>query len=198
MTLPDAGISITVWKGARVTRSIESCTGSFVLEMTERFPDEVDEASLIGGVPIQIAIDADNLLLTGYVDTVEYIITPHEHLIRATGRGRCEDLLDCSAPVDRILANSRIDAVCRALVKNFDIEVVVSASLQAVIDDLPTIPFQLISITETPWEIIERCCRYSGVLAFELEDGSLCLALAGDALGSTGLCSARTSDRRYR
>ncbi|MDR5815786.1 hypothetical protein QCE62_19555 [Caballeronia sp. LZ033] len=187
VTLPDAGLSISGWKAARVTRSIESCTGAFVLEMTERFPDEVDETSLIGGVPIQIAIDQDNLLLTGYVDTVEYIITPHEHLIRATGRGRCEDLIDCSAPVDRILANSRIDAVCRSLVDKFDIDVVLSSSLQATIDDLPTIPFQLISISETPWEVIERCCRYSGVLAFELEDGSLCLALAGDELGSTGL-----------
>ncbi|MDR5784060.1 hypothetical protein QCE63_32080 [Caballeronia sp. LZ065] len=187
VTLPDAGLSISGWKAARVTRSIENCTGAFVLEMTERFPDEVNETSLIGGVPIQIAIDEDNLLLTGYVDTVEYIITPHEHLIRATGRGRCEDLIDCSAPVDRILANSRIDAVCRSLVDKFDIDVVLSSSLQATIDDLPTIPFQLISITETPWEVIERCCRYSGVLAFELEDGSLCLALAGDELGSTGL-----------
>jgi prophage tail gpP-like protein len=187
VTLPESKISITGWKGARVTRSIESCTGSFVLEMTERFPEEVDEASLIGGAAIQIAIDADNILLTGYVDTVEYIITPHEHLVRATGRGKCQDLIDCSAPVDRILANSRIDAVCRSLLKNFEIDVVVSASLQAVIGELPTIPFQLISITETPWEIIERCCRYSGVLAFELEDGSLCLALAGDVLGSTGL-----------
>ncbi|WP_244807535.1 phage baseplate assembly protein [Caballeronia zhejiangensis] len=95
VTLPESKISITGWKGARVTRSIESCTGSFVLEMTERFPEEVDEASLIGGAPIQIAIDADNLSLTGYVDTVEYIITPHEHLVRATGRGKCQDLIDC-------------------------------------------------------------------------------------------------------
>lgn len=187
VTLPKSGISITGWTAARVTRSIESCTGSFVLEMTERFPAEVDETSMIGGVPIRISIDADNVLLTGYIDTVEYIITPHEHMVRATGRGRCQDLIDCSAPVYSILANSRIDAVCRDVVKKFEIDVVVTASLQAVIDDLPTIPFQLISITETPWEVIERCCRYSGVLAFELEDGSLCLAMAGDDLGSTGL-----------
>ncbi|MDR5757029.1 hypothetical protein QCE88_08675 [Caballeronia sp. LZ035] len=176
-----------------MTRSIESCTGSFVLEMTERFPAEVDETSMIGGAPIRISIDADNVLLTGYIDTVEYIITPHEHMIRATGRGRCQDLIDCGARLDRILANSRIDSVCQDLVKNFGddtvgpIGVVVTAGLQAVIDELPTIPFQLVSITETPWEIIERCCRYTGTLAFELEDGSLCLALAGDDLGSTGL-----------
>ncbi|TCK43979.1 prophage tail gpP-like protein [Paraburkholderia sp. BL8N3] len=187
VTLPEAGISITGWQAARVTRSIENCTGSFLLEMSERFPDEVSEASLIGGAPIQIAIDQDNLLLTGYVDTVEYIITPHEHLIRATGRGKCQDLIDCSGQLDRILANSRLDAVCRTLTEKFGIAVVVSAGLQAVIDELPTIPFQLISITETPWEVIERCCRYTGALAFELEDGSLCLALAGDDLGSTGV-----------
>lgn len=35
--------------------------------------------------------------------------------------------------------------------------------------------------------MIEQCCRYSGALAFEQEDGSLNLALAGDVLGSTGL-----------
>lgn len=189
VTVRDQGIAIHGWTAARVTRSIESCTGSFTLEMTERYEKEVDESTLVAGVAVEISIEeSGDVLLTGFVDSIEYIITPREHKVVVSGRGVCADLIDCSGETDRILANTRIDDLCSILTAKFTHikGIVVSDPLQEQIGSLPPIPFQLVSITETVWEIIERCARYSGVLAYENEEGALTLALAGDEIGASG------------
>lgn len=189
VTVRDQGVAIGGWNAARVTRSIESLTGAFTLEMTERNPNEVAESTLVAGVEIMISVEeSGDILLTGYIDSIQYIITPREHKIIVSGRGKCEDLIDCSGEVDRIIQNSRIDDVCSKLLRTFKtVNLEVSDELQAQIDQLATIPFQLVSITESAWEIIERCARYSGVLAYETEAGNLRLAIAGDEIGESGV-----------
>jgi prophage tail gpP-like protein len=190
--LPSAGIRLAGWKSARVTRSVENLTGAFELSMSD-VPDEVRDA-LVDAMPAHVAIDGDRIL-TGYVDAVDYALSPREHGLTVIGRGLCQDLIDCSGTggVSPILANTRIDDVCRRFVQSLGtdefgrIAVTMTPALQAQIDALPPIPFQLVSPMETPWEIIERCCRYSAVLAYEAEDGSLTLAIAGDEVGSSGV-----------
>jgi prophage tail gpP-like protein len=52
---------------------------------------------------------------------------------------------------------------------------------------LPTLPRQIISITETAWEVIERYARYCGLLVFESELGELTISQAGTELGASGV-----------
>jgi prophage tail gpP-like protein len=194
----DERVQLDGWKSARITRNIENCTGEFTLEMTERYPDEVDEAVLIAGVAIQISIaDTGDVLITGFVDSVMYSVTPNQHGITVIGRGRCQDLIDCTGRVDRIMSNMRIDAVCQMLTEDFGINVNMSDAMQAQIDALPTIPFQLVALTEKVWEVIERCARYSGVLAYEDVDGNLTLAVAGDTLGVSGVAQGENIEAAY-
>jgi prophage tail gpP-like protein len=185
VSLTDDALMLTGWTSVRITRSIEYGTSSFELTCTA----DANAFKLLSkeGAPVQIFI-GQSQVLAGYVDTVEHILTAREHILSISGRGRCSDLIDCSCRLDAIGSHVKLLDLCKQIANPYQVDVLVPANgTQAILDALPVLPRQLVSITETAWEVIERCARYYGLLVFESEQGELTISTAGTELGASGV-----------
>lgn len=132
------------------------------------------------GDACQISLGGD-LVITGYVDEFKPSFSPEAHAIRVAGRGKCQDLVDCSAvwPNSQISGTSAVD-IATKLASHYGIEVYCDVT------GLVTIPQFNIFIGETSFEIIERVSRYSQLLVYDQPDGNLRLAQAEDQAQAAG------------
>ncbi|WP_175867858.1 phage baseplate assembly protein [Burkholderia diffusa] len=183
--LTQDGLSLTGWKSVRITRSIEFGTSSFDLTCSA----DANTLKLVSkeGAPIKVSI-GDDVVLTGYVETIETIMTPRTHDVRISGRGKLADLIDCSCRIDRINANTKLPDLCTAIAQPYSVKVTVADdATQKLLDQIPVLPRQLVSITETAWEVVERYARYCGVLVYEGAAGELVISTAGTEEGDSGV-----------
>ncbi|HEY2010525.1 MAG TPA: hypothetical protein VGH23_16165 [Rhizomicrobium sp.] len=181
LVLTVGGQDISGWTSIRVTRGIERCPSDFDISMTEKYPGQDNEVVVQPGDACTVTIGGDTVV-TGYVDRYVPSIQPNGHAIRVIGRGKCQDLVDCSAewPNGQI-SGSTVLGIAQKLAKPYGITVATDVDTGAVIPQ-----FQLLR-GETPFEIIERICRYRGLLAFEKPDGSLFLTTAGSQKAASGV-----------
>ena len=84
------------WVSVRITRGLERMPSDFEIGLTEVFPGETEMLVAHVGEVCEVYIGRD-LVLTGYVDRVTPSISPGQHDVTISGRGKCQDLVDCSA-----------------------------------------------------------------------------------------------------
>ncbi len=183
------------WTAQRATRGVERCPSGFEVAVTEKFPTEPQDLDIKPGDPVVLSIGPDPVL-TGYIDRYEAEIGPSEHTVRISGRAKTMDLVDCSAlwSNNQISGTSVVDLATK-LSGNYDIGVK-SQTKQA----LPPISQFNVTLSESPWEIIERAARYSGVLTYDDTDGSLIIADVGATQAGGGLAqgvNAQTASISY-
>ena len=87
---------ISGWTAVRVSRSVERVPGDFDIGLTERYPGETEGLVVQPGDPCKVLL-GDDLVITGYVDRYRPSVSAGMHGIRICGRGKCQDLVDCSA-----------------------------------------------------------------------------------------------------
>jgi prophage tail gpP-like protein len=118
-----------------------------------------------------------------------------------TGRGKCQDLLDCAAQ----WPNGQISN-CTAADIATKLAVPYNITVNCDVDKLPIIPQQNIMLGETAYEIIERSSRFSALLVYEDPDGTLRMTRAGTVAMSSGIeeginmesaAVERSMDQRY-
>nr|WP_236870764.1 Mu P family protein [Burkholderia pseudomallei] len=168
--------------------------------MTELFPGQANDVVVQPGDECILTIGLDPVV-TGYVDRVVPSMDANMHEIRVTGRGRCQDLLDCAAQ----WPNGQISN-CTALDIATKLAVPYNIAVNCDVDKLPIIPQQNIMLGETAYEIIERSSRFSALLVYENADGTLQLTRAGTQAMSSGVQEGinmesvaveRSMDQRY-
>lgn len=196
------------WTRARVTRGIERCPSDFEVTMTELFPGEFDSLTLdvFPGQSFELYLgppNRGNLVITGFVDRFTPSIDAHLHSITLAGRGKCQDLVDCSAvwPSGQIKSSTVLDTA-QKLAAYYDITV---SAADAEDVGLPIDQLN-IAFTETPWDVIEKLCRYRALLAYDQPDGNLILSRSGTQAHSSGFQTGKnvqraaitySSDQRY-
>lgn len=167
------------WVAVRVTRGIERMPSDFAVTVTERYPGQPG-INIQPGQPVRV-LAGDDLLITGYVDDYAPSVDPAGHTVEITGRGKCQDLVDCSAMFNGMqLAESTALGIAQVVSKPFGVTVTAPDGPGEVITAFNSV------LTETPFQIIERVIRYSGLLAFEGTDGNLVLAHAGTSEMASG------------
>jgi prophage tail gpP-like protein len=180
------------WESIAVTLSAEHAPNSFTLTASDQYPSDPARATIFPSGPGQRCqvFAGNDLLITGYVDQYGTNIGQGHHDVTITGRGLCEDLVDCAADLLNTpeLRGATVNAantrdLAQKLCKPFGITV------RSAVADLgkPILPFS-VAVGETSWEIIERVCRYAGYLAFEDELGTLVL----DRVGTKAMASGFT------
>ncbi|MBC9208879.1 hypothetical protein IBL26_18680 [Roseomonas aerophila] len=169
------GQRLSGWQEIRVSRGIERIPSDFDISLTERFPGEMEAAIIRAGTPCQVMIGGD-LVVTGYIDRYAPEISPTAHSIRVVGRGKCQDLVDCSAYL-RGVNNQVMQATTRELAEK--LAALFGISVTARDGDGAVVPQFNVILTETSWDIIERAARHSAMLAYEGADGNLILSRAG-------------------
>ncbi len=183
-------VALTGWTSVRVTAGIERLPRDFDIEMTERYPREFAELSVKPGDGVALFI-GDDLVITGYVDIYEPSLSGRAHSIRISGRGKCADLVDCAAewPNCQVAGVSTL-AVARKLAAPYGIAV---TSLVA--DRGRPIQKYQISYAETAYSVLDRFCRYYGLLAYDGPDGNLILARGGADRAASGIAEGKNLER---
>ncbi len=185
LTLIVNGKSISGWQRIRVTRGVERCPNDFDISMTEHF-EGVKDVVVQPGDECQVKIGKD-LVITGYIDRYIPSISRNQHMVRIAGRGKCQDLVDCSAEWENgQISGASVLGIAQKLANAYGIKVY---STGEVVGD--PIPQTNLILTETPWEIIERTCRYRGLLAYELPDGNLFLTQEGTNSMASGFVQGK-------
>ena len=171
------------WQSVRVTRGIERLPSDFEIEMTELYPGEANAFVVQPGDDCRVKI-GDDLVITGYVDRYSPSLSDRRHSIRISGRGKCADLVDCSAewPSGQISGVTAL-GIAQKLASPYGITV---SSANAEADGNP-IPQFNVCWGETPFSIIERICRYRAFLAYDQPDGNLLLSRVGSMAHASGL-----------
>jgi prophage tail gpP-like protein len=191
LILDVAGRQLSGWTAIRVTRGIERMPSDFDIEMTDLYPDYVTNVVVQPGDACVVKLGAD-VVITGYVDRFTPMIDKGSHTIRVSGRSKCADLVDCAAewPGGQINASDVFELAKRLVAPygqpNFPITVTaLGARLRPI--ELTT---QLI-LGETPFEIIERMCRWSALLAYDDPNGNLVLSQVGTVAHASGFTQAQ-------
>lgn len=165
---------VSGWKSVRITRGIERCPSDFEVTLTELYPGESDFLVIRPGDPCMVKIGRD-IVITGYVDRYEIELGATSHGVAVAGRGKCQDLVDCSAmwPGQQIVS-STVRQVAERLAEPYGIQVF--GFLGPEIGAGPVnalLPLVIVPIGETVWSVVERLCRVAGLLVYELPDGNL-------------------------
>jgi prophage tail gpP-like protein len=195
-------VLLSGWQEIRVSVGIERMPSDFSLGVTDAFPGQ-PAVPVQPGMPCVLKIRGETVI-TGYVD--RYVTAVDKRggsTVRVTGRGKCQDLVDCSAylrgEANQIRA-ARAATVITQLAGIYGIEVEARAGEGEVVPQFNVI------LTETAWDIIDRIARHSDFLAYEGPDGKLIL----DRLGRESMASgprqglnveeasvSRAHDKRY-
>lgn len=183
------------WESVRFTRGIERMPSDFQLTCTERYPDQTGVMQIKPGQACRLLLGSD-IVLTGWIDRVLPSIDPRGHHITVLGRGRCADLVDCSAYAanNQFLNRSVLD-IARAVCKPFNIVVtqrdpgVPAVPNEPLTADNQVIPYYNVNLTTTAWEIIEQIARYACLLPYETETGDLLLSKVGTGTAASGFAS---------
>lgn len=182
LSLTDSGgvsNAISGWTDVRITRGIERMPSDFQISMSEVFPG-IEQIIARPGMGCALDIGADRVV-TGYVDRVVIGLGPQQHPITIVGRGRCQDLVDCSAVWQGgQFMNQTVFQIAQAVAAPFGIDVVCEE---------PGDPFPQVCMTpgETPFSLISRLCRVRGLLCYEDENGDLVLCRVGSDGAAGGL-----------
>lgn len=177
------------WQEIRVSVGIERCPSDFEIAFTERYPGNSDEIIVHPGDECQVLLGGD-LVLTGYVDRYMPSIESNSHTIRITGRSKCQDLVDCAA----VWSGSQISGtnaydVAKKLAEVYGI------SVSCDVKDLVPIPQCNVMLGETAFEVIDRLCRYSALLAYDGPDGNLILSRVGIERMAGGVTEGENMER---
>lgn len=168
------------WTSVRVTRGIESVSGSFDLTVSDRWGSA-------GGWPIAegdacTVRVAGQPVVTGFVDKRSVSLSATEHSVSVSGRDATGNLVDSSCVLKKWeFRNIPILALARELAKPFNVPVTLQAGLK-----LPPPPARLaVDPGDTVFDVIDRACRTAALLAMSDGKGGLLLTRPTTGRAST-------------
>lgn len=183
------GATLSGWKRVRIHRSCEQAPNTFEVGFVSDSTDGV--GSLVkAGDPCTVEVGGE-VVLTGYVDLVDNDADKAAHDLTMAGRGKCADLVDCSAELpDRgcIINGETVQGVATKLAKPYGIKVLDPPKTV----QLPTFGVTLI---ETAFALIEEIARYAQFLVFENAKGELVFADVGEKVAKGSLVWGENIER---
>jgi prophage tail gpP-like protein len=168
-----AGKRYEGWTAIRVTRSIESVCGEFVLEIVVREYSDAPRWPLRTGDACIVEIEGETVI-TGYIDDITPQVDDRGYGIMVSGRDRAGDLVDCSAIAKPgSWTGKSIEAIAAELAKPFGIDVVAKVATGEKVKKFA------LQQGETVYAAIERLARYRGLLAVSNAAGQVELIRPG-------------------
>lgn len=149
-TIPLYGIpSITI----HVLRSDVWLPSDFSLSLMDLYPGSDNQQWVNPGDPCVVNL-GDDMVLTGYIDRWAPMISRNRREVRATGRSKCQDLVDCSAEwPNNVISQSTALQIAQRLAQPYSITVTTDVT------DLDIVPQFTLNWGESSQEIIDRISR---------------------------------------
>lgn len=169
------------WDSVRVTRGIERLPSDFDLSLMDYYPGSGEEQLVRKGEPCQVTLGGD-LVITGYIDRWNPSISKSRHEVRATGRSKCQDLVDCSAEwPNNVISQANALQIAQRLAAPYGI------SVSSDVTDMATVPQFTLNWGESSQEVIDRISRWAALLYFDTPDGNLLLTRVGSRKAASGV-----------
>lgn len=193
------GREISGWDQIRVTRSIERLPSDFSLSLMDYYPGSGNQQLVKPGDPCVVKLGADRVI-TGYVDRWVPVIGPSRHDVHVTGRGMCQDLVDCSAIwPNNVIERATPLQIAQKLAAPYGISVATD------VEGLQEVPQFSLNWGESSQEVLDRVMRCAALLYYDRPDGNLWLtrvstrkAASGVAVGQNVQSIAYESSRDER
>ena len=183
MTTPDVRLEIGSeqyggWKRISIRRSLSRISGTFDLNVTERWPGQDVPRPIQPGAACRVLVDGIPVI-TGYVDDVRISCTASDHSVTVRGRDKTGDLVDCCPPSMQ-LAGANLAVIARNLCSPFGIEIVDKAGVS-------NVPGFKINPGDTIFETLDQLARAQGVFMTTDGEGRLVFARASKEKAGTVL-----------
>lgn len=171
------------WEEVRFTRGIERCPSDFLVKMTDRYPIATrPDMQVQPGDYCEVFLGGDRVS-TGWVDRFVPSFTDGAHSVTLVGRSKCQDIVDCAAVFDGFqLTNASALYIAQTLCAPFGIK----ASLAEGTNQGAPIEQVVIIAGESTYDILERVCRYRGLLLYDTPSGDLLLSGIGLQAAASG------------
>lgn len=180
--------TVTGWENIRLTRGIERCPSDFDLVMSEPYEGDTD-VMISEGDYIEIFLGGDHVF-TGFADRVNPSYSETQHEVRISGRSLCQDITDCGGNWFGLqLKNMTVDKIAQFLCDFYGIVVQVADGTNVGAPIIQLNPM----VGETIYAILERICRFRGLLLYDMPDGSLMLAAGGQQTNDPSSASIGTN-----
>lgn len=180
LTLAANNLHVSGWEEITVSRGVERLPASFDVSLTERYPGELAPVVVRSGDPCKVSLGAD-VVIDGYIDRYAPSLDAGSHRVQIVGRSKCAALVDCSAEYPSCqIVNATVLDVAKQLAAPYGISVTALSDVGARIIQ------HNVSLSETPYDVIERLCRAAALLAYDGADGNLILARAGVTEAASG------------
>lgn len=172
IALKIAGALHQGWKEVTVNLTIESISGAFHLNVSDKWQNGMKPRQIKPGDSCEVAIDGE-VVITGYVDTVEPAFDDLSHGITVTGRDKSGDLFDCSVINQFQFKGLKIEQIATKICEPFGITVKTET------DTGDKIPIFNIEQGMSGFEAIQKLCKIRGCLAYSDGKGGIIIARAG-------------------
>lgn len=168
------GRSLGGWLRVNVQRSVERVCTQWGVITTRSWPGQEQQWWIRPGDKVKVRMD-DQLICTGWIDSLSPTYDGNQHNIEIAGRGVACDLVDCSyiGPPYQ-WKNTDPKEIIRHVASQFDIEVAFDAPLDKPLDNFT------IQQSETGWNAIDRILKLRQVFAYDQPDGSLLITQGSD------------------
>ncbi|MBL9102169.1 MAG: hypothetical protein JNL82_14490 [Myxococcales bacterium] len=187
------------WTSVAVTRSLDALADSFQLNISTGFRNGQPSMQIEEQDECQILLD-DEVVLSGYVDTVDRKYDATSSTLSVTGRSRAGDLCDCTA-IHKPWKNTPGLTIASDLCKPFGIAV------SSDVGPLPDERYFKLGKSDTVFDVLDRLAREAGLRVVSDPDGSIRFTKTGitrypDVLIATGYnvitgSMRRSAEERY-
>ncbi len=181
VTVSVRGKRFTGWESLSISRSLGAVCGAFEMTLSDRLTGE--DFSLLTQAEAEVRIDSD-LVLSGFIDSVEFSIDGKAHTATLRGRDRTCDLVDCAVPLPLPSAPKGADVFSffRRIASPF-------MTVKLITDLLPNKSTEVLKAGEgeSPAEVIIRLCKDRGWLPVTTEKGELLITESGSTRATDGL-----------
>jgi prophage tail gpP-like protein len=187
LVIKTGGLYLGGWTSLRVTRGVELLPSHFEVELTERFPGQINKVIVDPTSSCEVSLSGD-LILTGYIDRYQPTYDKGQHRVRIIGRSKTEDLVDSAldfVKVGWMIVGKTIGQVARIVCDPFDItvslpngDVDIPKELAQTFDNYPGY---------TGYQLLEEMARSVGMLVWDNPKGELVISKGGtgDRAGSS-------------
>lgn len=167
------GLSYSGWESVTVTRSLEAASGAFSLAIYDKWLATGEAWPIFEGDKVRVWIGRD-LVLDGYVDSIDLSSDAQSRSLSVSGRDRTCDLIDCSA-MNRpgVFKGKKLEAIAALLARPFGVKVICDVNTG------PAIKAFALQPGEKVHAAIERAARAINLMVTATESGELLITRSG-------------------
>lgn len=175
------GTEFLGWKNVRIERGVDSISGVFGLEVSDRWSATAQPWAIKPGSECALSVDG-TVIITGFIDVVRASLDATTRSLQISGRDKAADMVDSSALNEPdSWSEVTIGKLASELAKPFGITVVDESG------DAQSFHLAKIQPGETAFEILERYSRQRGVLTISDGIGRIVLTKPGQKRADVAL-----------